>query len=228
MANKKEFWIEKLGKKWTMQLKNMLRSPYSTKLMNFITIEYAMNDIEPYKVDMFNAYKLCKWEDLKIVIIGDKPYTTTTSNGLAYSNKFLSQFYSAEISIIHDCLEKEYYKDGFYLDFDFSLENWAKQGVFLINKQLTTRIKDDENIHKKPWSKFISATLNAIVEYKPGTIFILWGKEAQLLEPHLKNMYILKYDHPSKYVDSNKDWNCPNFKEADKILIDLYGETVKW
>jgi len=223
----KRFWTEKLGIKWTTQLKDMLRSPYSSKLMGFINTEYVMNDIEPFKVDIFNAYKLCKWEDVKVVIIGDKPYMNTTPSGLAYGNKFVSQFYSIELSIIHDCIEREYHKDGFYLDFNFTLEDWAKQGVFLINKQLTTRV-EGKNIHKKPWGKFISATLNAIIDYKPGTIFMLWGKEAQLLEPHLKNMHVLKYDHPSEYIDSKKSWNCPNFKQADKILIDLYGETIKW
>lgn len=224
----KQFWVEKLGEKWAMQLQDMLRDPYCDKLMNFISTEYAMNDIKPAKADIFNAYKLCPWDSLKIVILGSEPTTVSMSNGLAYGDKFITLFHSPVLLKIYDCIEREYYKDSFYLDFDFSLENWAKQGVLLLNRTLTTRV-NDSTVHKKPWGKFISATINAINNYKPGTIFILWGKEAQLLAPYInKNNYILTYDHPVEFVNTGKDWNCPNFKEVDKLLLELYGETIVW
>ena len=223
----KQFWVEQLGEKWALQLKDTLRSPYATKLMDFVFTEHVMNDVKPAKVDIFQAFKLCPWDSLKVVILGNEPYTSSTANGLAFGDQYTTLFHSAELSTIFDCIEREYH-NGLCLDFDFSLESWAKQGVLLLNRNLTVR-NGQPHSHKKQWGKFTSAVLNAINEYNPGTIFILWGKEAQALVPHLeKKHHILTYDAPGAYSDKRKDWHCPNFKEANKLMNDLYGETIRW
>lgn len=224
----KQFWIDNLGKGWAIQLKDTLKSPYAEKLMDFISVEYAMSEIVPTRNNIFKAYQLCPWESVKVVIIGNVPWTNSEANGLAYGDAFTTRFHSSTLVKIYECIERNYYADSFYLDFDFTLEEWAKQGVLLLNRSLTTK-QDDKNCHKKPWGTFISATINAINEYNPGTIFILWEKEAKLLAPSIhKHNYVLTYDSPSTCVYPDKDWKCPNFKEADKILLDLYGETIKW
>lgn len=229
MQFKKQFWVDTLGKGWTLQLKELLKTPYgSEKLMGFLQTEYAMNSTKPAKADVFNAFKLCPWESVRVVIIGQKPHTTTcVANGLAYGDKMTSQFHSPVLSMIYEQIEREYY-NGLCLSFDFSLEEWASQGVLLLNRQLSVR-EEDNGEHSKPWGKFISAVLNALNEYKPGTIYLLWGKENQKLAPFLKkNNYVLTFDHPSDYVYPKKDWHCPHFKEVDKILNKMYGKTIKW
>jgi uracil-DNA glycosylase len=225
----KQFWTENLGIKWASQLKHVLKTPYATKLMNFIGTEYAMNECVPAKVDIFKAFKLCPWDSVRVVILDSKPHSYCYgANGLAYGDKYTSQFSSPSIGKIHECIEREYY-DGLHLDFDFSLEDWAKQGVLLLNAQLTVR-KEDKGEHKKPWGKFISAVLNELNDYKPGTIYILWGKENQKLSPYLeKNNHVLTFDHPSTHCyPNNKDWHCTNFKEANKLLIEMNNEEIKW
>tara|TARA_R110000803_G_scaffold196714_5_gene260071 strand:+ start:10128 stop:10811 length:684 start_codon:yes stop_codon:yes gene_type:complete len=223
----KQFWDEKLGRDWTIQLKDTLKSKYSSKLMSFLATEYALNEIKPAKSDIFNAFKMCPWDSLKVVILGSEPCASTMPNGLAFGDNYESIFHSPILCTIFECIEREYH-DGLCLDFNFSLEHWAQQGVLLLNRSLTTRVHSEE-AHKKPWGKFISAVLNSIVESKPGTIFILWGEEAQLLAPHIsKNNYILTYDDPKEFVYPAKDWHCTNFKEVNVILEKLYGETINW
>ena len=226
----KQFWVKELGNKWALQLKDTLRSPYATKLMDFISVEYAMNDVHPARENVFKAFRACPWDSLKIVILGTEPHTASRASGLAFGDVYTSQFHSTALTTIFDCVEREYYinKDLLNFDFDFSLEEWANQGVLLLNRTLTVK-KNLPRCHKKQWGKFNSAVLNAINDYKPGTIFILWGKEAQALEPHInKNNYVLKFDSPGEFGDKNKDWHCPNFKEANKILNDLNGQTINW
>jgi uracil-DNA glycosylase len=228
MQFKKQFWTKALGKGWALQLKDTLKTPYGTeKLMGFLQTEYAMNSVKPAKADVFKAFKLCPWESVRVVIIGQKPHTNIcVANGLAYGDKLSSQFYSPTISVIYDQIEREYY-NGLYLDFDFSLEEWASQGVLLLNRQLSIR-ENDRGEHTKPWGKFVSAVLNALGQ-KHGVIFMLWGKENQKLAPYLeKNNYVLTFDDPADYVYPKKDWHCPHFKEANKILEKLNGETIKW
>tara|TARA_R110000868_G_scaffold351806_1_gene613070 strand:- start:969 stop:1640 length:672 start_codon:yes stop_codon:yes gene_type:complete len=219
----KQFWVEELGEKWALQLKDTLRDPYMGKLMDFLSTEYALNTVYPPRKEIFNAFKFCPWDKLKIVILGQSPHLNGEANGLCFADRYTSTYHSTSLCKIYECIEREYCPQGFYLDFDFTLEKWAKQGVLLLNTSLTTRKESNES-HKKPWKKFISAVLNNINEYSPGTIFILWGKEAQALIPHIKeHNHILSFNLPS-----NEDWHCPNFKEADKIIMDLYRETIKW
>tara|TARA_R110002096_G_scaffold156950_6_gene321729 strand:- start:4341 stop:5033 length:693 start_codon:yes stop_codon:yes gene_type:complete len=226
----KEFWINEIGKDWTRELKETLRTPYANKLMEFVSVEYAMHSVNPLREDVFRAFKLCPWKDVKIVIVGIEPSHVSLSSGLAYGDKHVMQFHVAELGKIFDCIEREYYlNDGsVYLDFDFSLDHWAKQGVLLLNKSLTVRNGEPKS-HSKPWGKFVSAALNAVNENTTGTIFILWGKEAQQLKPHIsKNNYVFTFDAPGDYVYPAKDWSCPNFKEVDKLMMDLTGKTIKW
>jgi uracil-DNA glycosylase len=223
----KQFWVEQLGEGWAMQLRETLKSPYATKLMDFLNTEYAMQTIKPARENLFKPFKLCPWSSLKVVILGNEPHQWTDSSGLAYGDLYTTRFHSAQLTTVFDCIEKQH-EDPFYLDFDFSLEHWAQQGVLLLNRSLSVRVGEPQS-HKKPWGKFNSAVLNAINEYNPGTIFILWGKEAKFLAPHLKeNHYILTFDSPGEYSDKGLDWNCPNFKEANDILNKLYGQTIKW
>lgn len=225
----KQFWTEKLGEKWALQLKDTLRSEYATKLMKFVGTEYALQDCQPAKEDIFNAFKLCPWDSVRIVILDYKPHTYCYgANGLAFGDKHSSQFQSPPLGRIYDCIEREYY-DGLNLNFDISLQEWAKQGVLLLNRQLTVRVNDNGE-HTKPWGKFISAVLNVLNEYKPGTIYFLWGKGNQILKPHLeKNNHVLTFDHPSDYCQiETKDWHCPNFKEANKLLMSMTKEEIKW
>jgi len=226
----KQFWVEELGEKWALQLKDTLKSPYATKLMDYISVQYAMNDIRPARKNVFKAFRACPWDSLKVVILGTEPSIASTANGLAFGDTYTSQFHSTSLTTIFDCVEREYYIEDrrLNLDFDFSLEDWAKQGVLLLNRNLTSK-KNVPRCYQKQWGTFNSAVLNAINEYKPGTIFILWGKEAQALEPHIKKTnYVLKFDEPGKYADKGKDWHCPNFKEANDILLKLNNEQIKW
>lgn len=225
----RQFWTEELGTKWALQLKDVLRTPYATKLMKFVQTEQVMQECHPAKEDIFRAFKLCPWDSVRIVILDLKPHNYCYgANGLAYGDKHSALFSSPALGKIYSCIEREYY-DGLHLNFDMSLEEWAKQGVLLLNRQLTVRTEDNGE-HTKPWGKFISAVLNALIEYKPGTIYFLWGKENQMLKPHLeKNSYVLTFDHPSDYCyPDERDWHCSNFKEANELLKSLNNEEIKW
>lgn len=221
----KQFWVDSLGKGWAMQLKDTLKSPYGNKLMEFLDVQYAMNKVYPHKDYIFSPFKLCPWEDLKIVIIGDAPVTVGSPNGLAYGNDENSMFFGPEVQKIYDCISKEYYSDAINLEFDFTLRSWARQGVLMLNTSLT---RTNDTFHSKQWNKFINAVLNAINDHCPGTIFMLWGNYRNLKNSINKNNYVLEYDAIEDYIYTEKDWNCPNFKEANKILLNLNNEVIKW
>ena len=143
----KEFWINEIGKDWTTELKEILQTPYANKLMEFVSVEYAMKNIIPLREDVFRAFKLCPWKDVKIVLLGIEPGFRCLPSGLAYGEKHIMEFHSIELCKIFDCIEREYYLNerNIYLDFDFSLDHWAKQGILLLNKSLTVRKKESRS-----------------------------------------------------------------------------------
>jgi uracil-DNA glycosylase len=221
----KQFWIDSLGRGWAMHLKETLKTPYASKLMEFIDTQYAMTTVFPHREAIFSPFKLCPWENLKVVILGDAPITMGSPNGLAYGNDSSSIFFGPEVQKIYDCISREYYPDNLYLDFDFSLQDWAKQGVLLLNTSLT---KTYDKVHTKQWNKFVNAVLNCINDYAPGTIFMLWGPYRSIKDSIGKNNYVLEYEGFDDYIGTRKDWHCPNFKEADKILLNLNNEIIRW
>ena len=226
MKTGKQFWVDKLGEGWTKQLKDLLKSNYGDKLINFLSTEYALHKVAPDYQDIFKPFKLCPWESLRIVILDSEVWVNNIANGLAYGSKGEAFLYNADAGIIQTCIEKQYHDGKLYMEFDFTLESWAQQGILLINRNPTVRT-NLPNSHQKQWNKFTSAVLNTINEYAPGTIFVLWGKENQSLKPYIKkHNYVLEFNHPKDYL--GKNWDCPNFKEIDEILYNLNGEKIKW
>jgi len=216
MKLNKEYWIDQLGEGWTSKLKDTLKDPYMEKLMNFLSTEYAMNTVYPKRENLFKAFKDCPWDKLKVVIVCKEPYSDGNANGLALGNNFSSTFLSSQLLELFDIVEKEYY-DGLCLEWDFTLENWANQGILMLNTALSVR-ENRPGSHSKPWKKFILATINAINEYQPGTVFILWDRHSKVLLPYVKDKH-----HVLFYKGTNEV-----LKNTNQILYTKHEETLFW
>lgn len=228
MAQSKKFWVEKLGEGWVNALKETLRSPYMDKLTDFLNVQYGKQKIHPSREDVFNAFKLCPWEDLKVVILGLDPAWDANPNGLAFGTKVANNYPNIALYEIRTAVEQT--SNSLCLDFDFSLQSWAKQGVLLLNTSLTApEFKTGE--HKKPWNKFTLSVIQAINDYRPGTIFIIWGDENNELLPMIgPNNEIIKDVHPVTVGKQHATWCSISFKECNDLLISKYGteHIINW
>ena len=224
----KAYWVEQLGEKWALNLKDILRDPYMDKLMNFIAIEYAMKTVYPVdQNDIFNSFRLCPWDNVQLVIIGKEVGFHTGLFSLPYSDEYIQSYHNGSLNEISSCIEREYY-NGLNIGFDYSLEDWARQGVLFLNTAGTVE-KGNSGSHIKPWRKFYEAVLMQIKLYKPGTIFFLWGDEAMEQSDKLENQHVFSWESPLTASLEGRSWNCPNFKQADKLMEYLYGSTnIKW
>jgi uracil-DNA glycosylase len=64
---------------------------------------------------------------------------------------------------------------------------------------------------------------------KPGTIFLLWGKEAQKYSKILsQNHYVFSWEHPMRAAKEHRDWECPNFVQVNKLITSLNGANINW
>jgi uracil-DNA glycosylase len=185
----------------------------------FVYLEAAVNHglrfTPPFK-DVFNAFKECSYEDLKVVIVGQDPYPQLGSaDGLAFS---CSKKSKAEKSL-------QYINKAIGTDYT-DLRIWANQGVLLINTAFTVEVNKIGSHYNlwKPFTNYLFANIN---KHKKDTIFILMGKKAEEWETLLPDCKILKCSHPASAAYKGGEWdhndvfNKANLelKKQDKPLI---------
>lgn len=213
----KDYWVNKLGEGWTMALRDILKSKYMEKLELFLTMEYSIKTVFPEDYStIFNSLKLCPYEKLKVVIIGEEPSRPCGNGPLAFSDPSTT-FTNYCTMAIRNSLP------GLNLDFDTTYKRWAEQGVLMLNRSLTC-VEGVPKSHKLQWRKFFGSVLLQIIINKPNVIFLLWGEEAMKYSKFLETHGVFTYHHPLEYGKKSKNWDCPNFEQVNVLLEQMYGE----
>ena len=178
----------------------LLEPILSTKAFKSIATHIKMRKARGYKIlpkttDTFRAFKLCQLKDTKIVILGQDPYHDGSATGLAFANRNDSLRVSPSLKNIITAVEKD--QRVVLADFDVTLEQWAEQGVLLLNTALTVE-KGTAGVHTEIWRPFTQLFLEAMSSQKDGYVFMLWGKKAQDYERYIIGDHtILKAAHPA-------------------------------
>jgi uracil-DNA glycosylase len=202
-----------IGDDWYELLEDCLTSSYFKQLGKFLNDRRSSFDIDVYpdKDDIFRAFKLCKLNDLKVVIIGAEPYKNSSGTGILYAQNGLGPI-SKELSDIYYEHEKNN-NQGLDLMFDYSLENWAKQGVLLLNIPLTS--ESSSTTHNKQWNKFYNYLFNKLDETKMNIIYICLTKESR--------EYISVFNKQKRNIVFEIDniRNSKMFSNINKFLIEI-------
>lgn len=234
MGLKKIDWYKYFGE-WSKnnEWKEFLNNRYMYSVLKYLSQEYKSGKIiYPRRENIFKAFKLCNPHKIKVVILGQDPYYDGRATGLAFANEGLGKL-SPSLKHIINSVEKDVHR-GLKLDFDITLESWAQQGVLLLNTALTVQ-HNKPNSHKKVWDKFTKFVISYIAENKPGTIFLLWGNEAE----KYKNIngydinshcYVKTHFHPAYAERKNIDWNCKHFSAVNRLIEQNNGKEfcIKW
>ena len=123
-----------IGNDWDLVLKEEFQKEYFINLKKFVDNEYDLKTIYPPYEDIFNAFKLTSINDVKVVILGQDPYHEKgQAHGLAFSTPEGRPIPRSLKNIFKE-INQEY---GYPIPKSGCLENWAKQGVFLLNTVLT-------------------------------------------------------------------------------------------
>lgn len=225
-------WAKNVGS-WAYRedFLEFLESPYMSRVLKMIM--RSSETVYPSKKNVFKAFTLCPPTNLKVVILGQDPYHDGSATGLAFANDNETLKISPSLRRILACVEREY--NTLEIDKDVSLQTWANQGVLLLNTALTVE-KGKAGSHTKMWKIFTKFVIKYIAENFPGTIFMLWGAHAQSFQKIddvdiADTCHVLTCEHPvaSQYRGIT-EWNCDNFKEANKILKEQNGKEycIEW
>jgi len=212
---------------------NYLSGRYFNQLGNFINKEYKENVCYPPKEDIFKIFRKISPQDARIVILGQDPYhEENQATGVAFAVPETQLVIPPSLMIIEAEVKDDIYKLDNTLHFDYTLERWTSQGVFLLNTALTVR-KGEAGSHALAWSSFTEAVISILNTY-PGKIFLLWGKYARayahLINPNLH--YTLTAAHPVSevYKRGSGFLDCKHFSKVNEILEKNNGIEfiIKW
>lgn len=210
-------WMKVLDRNETMKIMGWLRTVNKETLC-------------PNIKDVFKAFKLCPYNKCRVVFIGQDPYPQRgVAQGVLFGNSSDTpeNKLSPSLQIIKESVINFEIPHNL-ITFDPTLESWAKQGILMINSALTTEV-GKIGVHMMKWRPFMIAFLKQMSMINPGIIYVLFGSQAQILEPYIsKNNYVLKIEHPAYFARTNKKMPYHIWKDINKILYDLYGERIEW
>ena len=212
---------------WYNLLENEFEKKYFTDLRKFIKTEYSTKVIFPPSKLIFNAFNLTPANKVKVIIIGQDPYHGEgQAHGLSFSVPTGIKIPPSLMNIYKELntdVNKGIPSHGL-------LEDWASQGVLLLNSILTVE-SGKANSHKNiGWEKFTENVISLISKKKESLVFLLWGNYAHKKENFIEsnNHLILKSVHPSPLSAYNGFFGSKHFSKANNFLKKNNIKEIVW
>lgn len=216
-----------IGNNWDLALEKEFESDYFKQIMEFVDEEYGKKTIYPPYDDIFNAFKLTDIDDVKVVILGQDPYHEEgQAHGLAFSTPEGRPIPRSLKNIFKE-INAEY---DYPIPESGCLEDWAKQGVFLLNTVLTVEDGNANSHSKCGWQTFTDNVIKLLNEQTQPMVFLLWGKQAEKKKEFLTNPnhLVLVTSHPSPFSARRGFLGSNHFKLANEFLKENNKKEIDW
>ena len=189
----------------------------------------------PQKENIFRCFFYQPPEAIKVVIIGQDPYHSEgQATGLCFG---VNSHCKIPPSLRN--INKELINDIGHGISDSTLENWAKQGVLLINSALTVREHCPAS-HAKMWKSFTEYILTYMNQQTENKIFVAWGAFAynclfnkkQTLDTEKHKLVVSSHPSPlsanKNFKEFPKFMDSKPFSTINKGLIEMKKEIILW
>lgn len=212
---------------WRKKLIGIFESKYFKDIISRVEAEYRCKTIFPPREFIFNAFNLCSYDNLSVVIIGQDPYINPgEANGLAFSvdkgTKIPPSLRNIYIEIENNFGVNFTNKDG-------DLSYLAKQGVLLLNSVLTVEAGVSGSHKNIGWENFTDDVILHLSKHKKNLVYLLWGNFAKskiVLIDNMNNL-VLTSAHPSPF-SADRFFNNKHFVIANKYLNDHGRNAINW
>lgn len=218
----------KIEPSWKAKIGTEFDRPYFAQLVQTVRQEYRQYACYPPGPLIFNAYNLCPFDQVRVVIIGQDPYhepgqamglSFSVPDGIAMPPSLINIFKEIQLDL------------GQPMPTSGNLTRWAQQGVMLLNATLTVRAHQAGSHQRIGWETFTDATIRALSTHRDHLVFILWGgfarSKASLIDPtrHL----ILQSVHPSPLSANRGGWfGNHHFSQANAYLTAHGSTAIAW
>lgn len=218
----------KIEPTWKSVLEKVFVKDYFVLLSEFVKKEYSSKTIYPPPGFIFRAFWLTPFDKVKVVIIGQDPYHgQKQANGLCFAvNKGVTLPPSVQNiykEIESDLGHKSKYPQG-------DLEEWAKQGVLLLNATLTVEANKAGSHQNKGWENFTDKVIELLSEQKEHLVFILWGNYAKkkgVVIDRQKHL-VIESPHPSPFAARTGFFGSKPFSKCNEYLEKNGEGPIDW
>jgi uracil-DNA glycosylase len=218
----------KLHPSWLEPLREEFEQPYMGELRRFLVAERDRGrTIFPRASNWFRALDLCPLERVRVVILGQDPYHGPgQAHGLCFS---VMPGVRPPPSLIN--IFKEMESDlGVRPSRHGFLEQWASQGVLLLNSVLTVEMGQAASHRDKGWERFTDAVVRLVNGKAEPVVFMLWGSYAQKKAAFVDTSrhLVLKAAHPSPLSAHSGFFGCRHFSRANAFLEERGFAPIDW
>ena len=179
----------------------------------------------PKAEHIFNVFRM-PLNEVRVVILGQDPYhNENQANGLCFS---VSDQVKTPPSLQN--IYKELKEDLGIEKNSNELEDWAKQGVLLLNSTLTVKAHEPNSHKNLGWDTFTDFIIKEISDKKNEVVFVLWGAFAQKKVEFIDQQkhLVISAPHPSPFSAHKGFFGSKPFSQINEYLKLKNKEEIKW
>lgn len=218
----------KIDSSWGERLSAEFEKDYFVRLTDAVRREYTSGECYPPGRFIFNAFDLCPFDKVKVVIIGQDPYHERgQAHGLSFSVPD-GVLFPPSLQNIFKEIENDL---GTPVPESGNLERWARQGVLLLNATLTVRAHQANSHATLGWQTFTDAAIRILARERSHIVYMLWGGFARGKSYMIDKAcnLVLESVHPSPLSANRGGWfNQHQFSRCNEYLKLNGIEPIEW
>lgn len=216
-----------LPESWRRVLGGELEKPYFSALETFVDAERRDHRVFPPDDEVFSAFWLTPYEDVRVLLLGQDPYHDEgQAHGLCFSVRKGQRLPPSLVNVYRELASDL----GVTPPAHGHLEAWAKQGVLMLNAVLTVRAHEAASHQGKGWESFTDAVIRKVAELPRPVVFVLWGayarKKAKLIAD--ARHVVLESAHPSPLSARNGFFGSKVFSRVNDALTRAGRGAIDW
>ena len=188
----------------------------------------------PPMSDIWRALECTSPDQVRVVLIGQDPYHgMRQAHGLAFS---LGDPLLPWPPSLRNVFRERASDLNVPVNRPSNLEDWASQGVLLLNSVLTTEMGRAAAHKGLGWEEAVDGLLAKLMLHSPALVWILWGKPAQ--QTHARALRksglprpldsVLPSAHPSPLAAYRGFWGSQPFSRCNAALASRGERPVTW
>lgn len=213
--------------KWQTLLKPEKEQAYFKELWEFVKQEYRSRVIYPPKEQIFHAFDLVDYDEVKVVILGQDPYHGPhQAHGLSFSIASPQAKFPPSLRNMFVELESDL---GIRRS-NANLTDWAEQGVLLLNTVLTVRAGQAASHRGHGWEQFTDKVIRLLNERDEQIVFVLWGNDARRKTALITNPKhkIIQGVHPSPLSADKGFFGSKPYSRVNQFLASAQKTPIQW
>lgn len=211
---------------WRERLASEFEKPYWSSLSTFVTRQRNEHPVFPPAADVFEAFRLTPWSQVKVLLLGQDPYHGEgQAHGLCFSVRAGVKI-PPSLSNVYKELESDL---GIPPADHGCLVSWARQGVLMLNAVLTVRAGEPNSHKGQGWERFTDRVIECLDARDEPIVFVLWGGYARKKKKRIdaRRHAIVESAHPSP-LSARSFFGSRPFSRINAHLVERGHSPIDW